>query len=366
MAQSYIEMARLATFPNTGSHQNTIRDFVLQHNTILFAPDGMCSRVLELEHQLSALSARIAALENAQSAEHREPDERFRPDVEGQASTPVFSFPFSVTEAFEPAFQETTAPSSKELVRPLKRKRNRTSAPGPKHRRPDFPVIQVTFDEKAQSSREAQSSSTPDLSTRLSRPPRNRPSDKASASSSAKRSRKRRSINRQGAQSTSESKTEADGPGTTELICCDRCSQWFHVGCTDVPPDDPRLTSPDLPFFCERCASGSGSDTPIEPIAKNACGRIGCTRPIEPGSDEYVIERIIGKRSVSTDDGNLVEYLIKWEGYSVPEADWRTGDDLGSIFRVLCSDFERQAADEGLPSTGPQVLLKEATDAGWT
>lgn len=151
MAQSYIEMARLATSPHTESHQNTIRDFVLQHNTLLFAPGGMCSRVLELEHQLLALSVRIAALENAQPAERREPDERFRPDVEGQASTPVLSFPFSVTEAFEPAFQETTPHNSKELVRPLKRKRNRSSAPGPKHRLPAFPVIQVTFDENAQS-----------------------------------------------------------------------------------------------------------------------------------------------------------------------------------------------------------------------
>ena len=105
-----------------------------------------------------------------------------------------------------------------------------------------------------------------------------------------------------------------------------------------------------------------------------------------------MVERIIGKRDMSNNGINFVEYLIKWEGtfsyfriiinstyrtldlgYPASEADWRTGDDMGSTFRVLCSDFERQAVVEGalVMSTSTQsdqskILLKEATDAGWT
>lgn len=130
----------------------------------------------------------------------------------------------------------------------------------------------------------------------------------------------------------------------------------------------------------------SSDNAIIEPTDKNACGRKGCTRPVEAGEGEFVVERIIGKRTLQGDGGSLVEYLIKWEGtvlrspvnryclslychvlgYSAPQADWRTGDDMGSTFRVLCSDFERQAVVEGVPKTGSQTLLKEAIDAGWT
>ncbi|KIO24268.1 hypothetical protein M407DRAFT_26286 [Tulasnella calospora MUT 4182] len=368
MAQSYIEMARLAASPHTDSHQNTIRDFVLQHNMILFAPEGMCSRMLELEHQILALSTRVAALENAQSAERTKAGERFRPDVERQASTPIISFPFNVAKATEPVVQETIGPNSMDLVRPLKRTRHRASVPGPKQGLQTFPVLQVTFDDNAQSSREAQPfSSTADPNIPTSRPLPKRSPKKVSASSSAKTSRKRRRINRQGVQATSgESKTEAISPDATELICCDRLVNQLSSSGFNVPPDDPRLSLPDVPFFCKRCASGSATtvNTTIGPIDKNACGHRGCTRAIEPGDGEYVIERIIGKRSVSTDGGNLIEYLIKWEGYPASEADWRTGDDMGFTFRLLCSDFERLAATEGVPTTGPKALLKEATDAG--
>lgn len=39
---------------------------------------------------------------------------------------------------------------------------------------------------------------------------------------------------------------------------------------------------------------------------------------------------------------------------------------MGSTFRLLCSDFERQAVVEGVPKTESETLLKEAIDAGWT
>ncbi|KAG8893009.1 hypothetical protein FRC01_013817, partial [Tulasnella sp. 417] len=221
MAQSYIDMARLAAPPQTDSPQSTLRDFVLQHNTILFAPDGMCSRILDLEHQILALTTRITALENAQSSGRPEPDERFRTY---EVSTPTTFFPFNVTGGNEPAAQETVGPSSTEPVRPLKRARRHNSVSGSKSGLQVLPVIQVAFNETAQSLQTTQSFlPTPDPGARPSGPPRKRSPNKASAGSKVKNPRKRRRINPRSANSKSEEpKLEVGIPDSTELICCDR------------------------------------------------------------------------------------------------------------------------------------------------
>lgn len=67
--------------------------------------------------------------------------------------------------------------------------------------------------------------------------------------------------------------------------------------------------------------------------------------------------------------------IVFTAGYAVEEATWKSEAELQSegraVFSVLYDQFKSRAAQEGhlFPSSwisGPNVLLKEAMDAGWT
>lgn len=154
MAQSYADMAHLAGNP-TDFRRNTIRDFVLQHNTALFAPGGMCSRLLELEHQVLALSVRLATLESIQHSGRGEMDERppcgGQPEPELQAPTPTLSSPLIVTQAIGTAVSEPIATEVKALVHHRRRTRNSASTRGSKHEFSALPIRQATFDDSERS-----------------------------------------------------------------------------------------------------------------------------------------------------------------------------------------------------------------------
>lgn len=112
------------------------------------------------------------------------------------------------------------------------------------------------------------------------------------------------------------------------------CGRWYHIQCAGLLPDDPPVINPDVQFICATCVENRRvllarrhvlrADIQISERPKTTrhlyplsiCGHGGCQRDIVP-DDEYVVERIVGRRKLRSEGGTGIrteEFLVKWEG----------------------------------------------------
>ncbi|CEL57471.1 hypothetical protein RSOLAG1IB_02211 [Rhizoctonia solani AG-1 IB] len=152
-----------------------------------------------------------------------------------------------------------------------------------------------------------------------------------------------------------------------QLIYCDKCDRAYHWGCVNILPDDPILQQEGV-WFCPPCdfedrdrnASGSVHDP-------NTKCRPDC--PVrDNGSIMFAIDAVIGRFPHSADpSGVMMQYLVKWEDYTVQQCTWTPENEIGQAARALIHDFEKAALKENLDinDRSQLILLKEARDGGW-
>ncbi|KAF8916364.1 hypothetical protein CPB85DRAFT_281839 [Mucidula mucida] len=143
----------------------------------------------------------------------------------------------------------------------------------------------------------------------------------------------------------------------TDLVQCDKCQSWYHVGCLGIREDDPRLEE-GAEFVCPVCTDPKHHSRAID-VRGSSCARPGCKIFV------FVISHIIGSRHIAEGGGRRDEWLVKWYGYSTAEASW---EQTSASLDHHIEDFKEQARQEGRdPDENPNddILLKEALDAGF-
>ncbi|KII87569.1 hypothetical protein PLICRDRAFT_639769 [Plicaturopsis crispa FD-325 SS-3] len=188
---------------------------------------------------------------------------------------------------------------------------------------------------------------------------------KASASS-ASTSKKRKSIAPEGSakrvkRSKSYKREAVEWPARTgeigefqrTFIQCDKCDSWYHYGCVGIVLGDPRLRADSTEMFvCPPCDSG---------VVNGNKGRKG-----KKVGEEFVVERLVGRRERKEEGRKGFLWLIQWEGYPISQATWTPEEHMG-YFAKLQEDFYEAAAAEGLDvdDDTQTLLLQDATDGGW-
>ncbi|KAF8707674.1 PHD zinc finger, partial [Rhizoctonia solani] len=152
-----------------------------------------------------------------------------------------------------------------------------------------------------------------------------------------------------------------------QLIYCDKCDRAYHWGCVNILPEDPILQQ-EADWLCPPCEFGAQHGTTsghtYDPNTK--------CRPDCPAQDNedvmFAIDAIIGRFPHSADlSGAMMQYLVKWEDYTVQQSTWTPENEIGQAAHALIRDFETAALKENLEvnDRSQLILLKEARDGGW-
>ncbi|CAE6429044.1 unnamed protein product [Rhizoctonia solani] len=152
-----------------------------------------------------------------------------------------------------------------------------------------------------------------------------------------------------------------------QLIYCDKCDRAYHWGCVNILPDDPILQQ-ETDWFCPSCEFESRHSTmPGRVHDPDTKCRPDC--PVQDnGNVMFAIDAIIGRFPHSADpSGIMMQYLVKWEDYTVQQCTWTPENEIGQAAHALIRDFEKTALNENLDinDRSQLILLKEARDGGW-
>ncbi|KIY73653.1 hypothetical protein CYLTODRAFT_485165 [Cylindrobasidium torrendii FP15055 ss-10] len=102
------------------------------------------------------------------------------------------------------------------------------------------------------------------------------------------------------------------------LVQCDTCLRWFHLGCLGMVDDDPRI-GPDVEYSCPGCTDPSNH--PLKPgntkLESVDCARLDCN--VIP---TFIVEQIVGRKHKVMGGQRWYEWLVKWHGYAMAEASW--------------------------------------------
>ncbi|CAA7267195.1 unnamed protein product [Cyclocybe aegerita] len=171
-------------------------------------------------------------------------------------------------------------------------------------------------------------------------------------------------------------------PNFEQLVKCDTCDGWYHIGCVGMPIEDVRLLDSEL-YQCPPCEAGvdrsalSPTKGGQDAIPAARCARSSCRRPkakkqaATKEDDTFVVESFVGRltKIVSGKLEVVTLYLVKWLGYGFNECTVQTLDTLCMTNAALLVDaFEKEAENEGLDlesSSNEAVVLKCASEAGW-
>ena len=58
------------------------------------------------------------------------------------------------------------------------------------------------------------------------------------------------------------------------------------------------------------------------------------------GEEEYEVEEIVAKRNIKVGRNTYTQYLVKWLGYPMTEATWKSSEELVHASEVI-EDFEK-------------------------
>ncbi|KAI0261643.1 hypothetical protein BC834DRAFT_462128 [Gloeopeniophorella convolvens] len=96
------------------------------------------------------------------------------------------------------------------------------------------------------------------------------------------------------------------------------------------------------------------------------CSRPDCDAPdIRKQPDEFFVERIVGRTARSESKNHEYQWLVKWAGYPIGDAEWIPAQNMGDSAQLI-SIFYDAARDEGLEvSEEGSLLLDEAIRGGW-
>ncbi|KAK0220324.1 hypothetical protein IW262DRAFT_1015659 [Armillaria fumosa] len=169
-----------------------------------------------------------------------------------------------------------------------------------------------------------------------------------------------------------------------DFVQCDQCRSWYHIGCLGMTSDDPRLQD-GVRYICLPCAAPAkhprvGDAVPTNPDNEpQRCGRPDCHQ-----SDEvFIVERIIGKQTLTGGEGRKNMWLTKWfsyvfffpsclclpfQRYPAVQATWEDVEQTVTNASRFIEEFTEAAAKEGRDvdeNFYGIVLLQEAVDAGW-
>ncbi|PBK79510.1 hypothetical protein ARMGADRAFT_134167 [Armillaria gallica] len=131
------------------------------------------------------------------------------------------------------------------------------------------------------------------------------------------------------------------------------------------------------PTFGRRCAVRLSSlcSTCVNPRAGNVvttnpdnepqrCGRPDCHQIDEV----FIVERIIGKQTLTGGEGRKNMWLTKWFSYPAAQATWEDVEQTVTNASRFIEEFTDAAAKEGRDvdeNFYGIILLQEAVDAGW-
>ncbi|KAK0495812.1 hypothetical protein EDD18DRAFT_1463043 [Armillaria luteobubalina] len=169
------------------------------------------------------------------------------------------------------------------------------------------------------------------------------------------------------------------------FVQCDQCRSWYHIGCLGMTSDDPRLED-GVRYICLPCAAPAKRKSKrlrrlvvftlvyTDPRAGNA-GTTNpdnepqrCDRPDCHQSDEvFIVERIIGKHTLTGGEGRKNMWLTKWFSYPAAQATWEDVEQTVTNASRFIEEFTEAAAKEGRDvdeNFYGIVLLQEAVDAG--
>ncbi|KAK0192841.1 hypothetical protein F5146DRAFT_1222912 [Armillaria mellea] len=155
----------------------------------------------------------------------------------------------------------------------------------------------------------------------------------------------------------------------TDFIQCDQCRSWYHIGCLGMTSDDPCLED-GVRYICLPCAAPAEHPRAGNVVITNPdnepqrCGRPDCHQ-----SDEvFIVERIIGKQTLTGGEGRKNMWLTKWFSYPAAQATWEDVEQTVTNASRYIEEFTDAAAKEGRDvdeNFYGIVLLQEAVDAGW-
>ncbi|SJK98634.1 uncharacterized protein ARMOST_01902 [Armillaria ostoyae] len=140
----------------------------------------------------------------------------------------------------------------------------------------------------------------------------------------------------------------------TDFVQCDQCRSWYHIGCLGMTSDDPRLED-------DPRAGDVVTNPDNEP---QRCGRPDCHQ----GDEVFIVERIIGKQTLTGGEGRKNMWLTKWFSYPAAQATWEDVEQTVTNSSRFIEEFTDAAAKEGRDvdeNFYGIVLLQEAVDAGW-
>ncbi|KAK0449711.1 uncharacterized protein EV420DRAFT_1766818 [Desarmillaria tabescens] len=153
----------------------------------------------------------------------------------------------------------------------------------------------------------------------------------------------------------------------TDFVQCDQCRSWYHIGCLGMTADDPRLED-GVRYECLPCVApaehprvGATVTTDNEP---QRCGRPDCHQVDEV----FIVERIIGKQTLTGGEGRKNMWLTKWFSYPAAQATWEDVEQTVTNASRFIEEFNAAAVKEGRDvdeNFYGIVLLQEAVDAGW-
>ncbi|KAK0237871.1 hypothetical protein EDD85DRAFT_936754 [Armillaria nabsnona] len=155
----------------------------------------------------------------------------------------------------------------------------------------------------------------------------------------------------------------------TDFVQCDQCRSWYHIGCLGMTSDDPRLED-GVRYVCLPCAAPAEHPRAGDVVINNPdnepqrCGRPDCHQIDEV----FIVERIIGKQTLTGGEGRKNMWLTKWFSYPAAQATWEDVEQTVTNASRFIEEFTDAAAKEGRDvdeNFYGIVLLQEAIDAGW-
>ncbi|KAK0203580.1 hypothetical protein DFS33DRAFT_812544 [Desarmillaria ectypa] len=155
----------------------------------------------------------------------------------------------------------------------------------------------------------------------------------------------------------------------TDFVQCDQCRSWYHIGCLGMTADDPRLED-GVRYECPPCVAPTEHPRVGDIISNNSDGEPQrCGRPDCHQIDEvFIVERIIGKQTLTGGEGRRNMWLTKWSSYPAAQATWEDVERTVTNASRFIEEFNAAAVKEGRDTDENfygTILLEEAVDAGW-